>query len=400
MIRQITGFGAYRYMDGRVYFLHGNFAPPINYLRQNTGFLVANAYDTRLSGIYKLINVDEAAPDRLKDAQFVDDAVLFRNDPFCRGLMPIFTKYGIMTIENDITFRLANINLRQFIQMIVKDENGEESAELYFEHIENGDQYVLLDENVEYDGIKGNPLTIPAGFMSQLIETAQYIKASQANEVGMNANYNMKRERLSESESDLNEDILRPLPDVMLEERKNDLKDLEDFTGGEVAVEVDFDSVWLKNSVAFDSTMDMLTGENEGEDEADSPDDEPKNEEVETAPVEDTEDKEEVEDNESDSETEETEEAKEADTDGSDTEESGDGSDTVDDTTDDDSTTGDSEPTGDESIVEQVTDAIETVVEAIENIVDNITSTDNKDDEEDKEDKEDEEETDDSSNYA
>ena len=366
LIRQNNGYGAYFYRDGQIYFLKGNFAPPINYLEQNTGFLVANAYDTSLSGKYKLVNVTESV--MVNDGEFINDAVLFRNDPLCRGLMPIFNKYGIMTIENDITFRLANINLRQFIQMIVKDENGEESAELYFEHIENGDQYVLVDEQFEYDGMKGNPLTIPAGFMTQLIETAQYIKASQANEIGLNANYNMKRERLSESESDLNEDILRPLPDIMLEERNNDLKDLEDYTGGEVAYECDFDSVWLKNSVAFDNTMYTLTGDDE-----DTETDETVNEQL----TEDAED-------ESVEENDDVEEVEEDDTDGQDTDdgaiegESGDST-----TPDSDSDVDDSSDISDE-VKEDVVETVADIVEDIKEIVENVANV--KDDEEDKED--------------
>ena len=264
---QFIGFTGLHYKDGKVYILKGNPAPPINYLEENTGYLVANAYDTDLSGLYKIANLDEAK--NLSNCNFKGDIILSRNDPFCFGLLPIFTHYGIQTVENDITFRMANINLRQLMNFIVSDENSEESAKLYYEHVEDGQQSIIMDENFEFDGVKGNPLTIPAGFMTQLIEASQYIKASMLNEIGMNANYNMKRERLSESESDLNEDILRPLPDIMLEERENAFKAFEDLTGGEVAIQPDFGSIWLKNSIAFDQSInDILTGdddEDEGE---------------------------------------------------------------------------------------------------------------------------------------
>ena len=266
-IRQVLGFGGYKYKDGKTYLLKGTFAPPYNYLDQATGLLVANPWDEDLTGLYELVNLVEAK--RKSEYEFLDKAVLFRNDPLCRGLLPIFTKYGIMTIENDITFRLANINLRQFMQMIAKDESTKESAEEYFKNIENGKQSIITDDNFDVDGIKGNPLSVPTTFMNQLIETSQYIKASQLNEIGLNANYNMKRERLSESESDLNEDILRPLPDIILEERQKDAEEYADFTGGEVKWTVDFDSVWKKNNMPFTEAVPEIPEEETEEDVVD-----------------------------------------------------------------------------------------------------------------------------------
>lgn len=45
-------------------------------------------------------------------------------------------------------------------------------------------------------------------YITQLIELIQYYKASMYNELGLNANYNMKRERLNLGEVSMNVDVL------------------------------------------------------------------------------------------------------------------------------------------------------------------------------------------------
>ena len=250
MIRQCIGFGMFTYKDGKSFALSGSFAPPVNYLYQNTGFIVTNPWISGMDGTYKLVNLEEATVDTANYSEG-KEGVLFRNDPLCRGLYPLFVKYGILDLENNITFRLASINLRQFMLLVASDDNTYESAELFLQKIERGEQGVISDGAFGEEGFKGNPLSVPTTFMTQLIETSQYIKAGLLNELGLNANYNMKRERLSEGETEMNVDMLRPLPDIMLEERKEDAKAFTDFTGGEVKWDVEFDSVWAKYNLPY-----------------------------------------------------------------------------------------------------------------------------------------------------
>ena len=268
-IRQTMGFGMFTYKDGKTYALNGKFVPPVNYLYQNTGFIVTNPWIDEMDGVYKLVNVVEATKG-LENLTEGKEGVLFRNDPLCRGLYPLFVKYGIMSLENDITMRLASINLRQFILMVAKDDNTVESAQLFLQKIENGEQGVITDEAFGEEGFKGNPLNVPTTFVTQLIENAQYIKGSLFNELGLNANYNMKRERLSEGETEMNVDMLRPLPDIMLEERREDAKAYSDFTGGEVKWEVEFDSVWAKYNLPYSEAVENNAQEPQEEASEDS----------------------------------------------------------------------------------------------------------------------------------
>ena len=108
--------------------------------------------------------------------------------------------------------------------------------------------------------------------MIQFIELHQYLKGSMFNELGLNANYNMKREALGAGESGLNADILFPLVDDMLANRQECLDEVNKKYG--TNIKVDFNSTWvdnkreaeaeLKNLESESETTNQL-GENEGE---------------------------------------------------------------------------------------------------------------------------------------
>ena len=53
-------------------------------------------------------------------------------------------------------------------------------------------------------------------YMQQLIEIATYIKGQLYNSIGLQTNWNMKRQALSENEIGANDDILKPLVQNML----------------------------------------------------------------------------------------------------------------------------------------------------------------------------------------
>ena len=73
--------------------------------------------------------------------------------------------------------------------------------------------------------------------LSQLIEMHQYLKASLLNELGLNANYNMKRERINSAETELNNDGLLPMVDDMLACRQRAVNVLNEVYGLNITVE-------------------------------------------------------------------------------------------------------------------------------------------------------------------
>ncbi len=184
-----------------------------------------------------------------KDYVIDEECVIISNDPFRIGLLPIINRNGYLLTEADITLLNASILYRASYGIVANDDTGKASAEMFMEAIEAGNMAVMHNEALGgiledgSDGIKALPLAGGSnGAITQLIELKQYLKAGLYNELGLDANYNMKRERLSEGETDLNQDVLRPLIDAMLEERQNAIKKINEMFGLNISVK--FGSAW------------------------------------------------------------------------------------------------------------------------------------------------------------
>lgn len=244
-------------VDDNLYAFTGGVGGEPDAYYQPTIYVVANPY-LKLSKEYK-IDVD---------------GVLVRNDTLMTGMLPIIKKYGVLLTETDITIRSALINLRIYNAISASDDNTKKSADEFLKHIENG-ELSSIGENPFFEGVKIFNGTTSTNYLSQIIEMTQYLKASFYNELGLNANYNLKREYISTSENTLADDILLPFVDNMLEERKQALEKINTMFGTEINVE--FSSSWKANNSQnekeiADNEKDIISGENT-EIQIDEPDD-------------------------------------------------------------------------------------------------------------------------------
>lgn len=174
------------------------------------------------------------------------DCVLFKNDIFATGLIPLFSRYATAITENEISMKNAIINTRVTSLLTAPDDKTRASAEVFLKRLEDG-ELSIIGENGFFDGIRTLPYTATAGtnFLTQLIENEQYLKASWFNELGLNANYNMKRESLNSAESQLNNDALLPLVDTMRKCRENAVSLLNSMY--DLSVSVHLSSSWEDN---------------------------------------------------------------------------------------------------------------------------------------------------------
>lgn len=221
--------------------LDGNYAPPLDNYYRSGYFIVANPWSD-INHTFKLVNRDVLIKNELPGDHA--PAILLRNDPLERGLIPIMWRFGSLLTETDLTLYLADVNYRSIYNIVANTDREYESAKLYLQQIEEGKQGVMLEEDLS-NGIKTNPYSNSSqGYITQIIELEQYLRGTFLNEIGLNANYNMKRERLSANETELNEDSLRPLIDVMLEERQKACDEINKQFGTNISVE--FGSAWAK----------------------------------------------------------------------------------------------------------------------------------------------------------
>lgn len=199
------------------------------------------------------------------------DIAVIKNDPLFVGILPILRKYLSLITENELSINLAIINTR--IQQIISadDDATKASAELYLKRVNEGKQGVISSNAF----LKGLNIIPTSGVNSNsaiqaLIELEQYLKASLFNELGLNANYNMKRESLNSNESQLNDDMLRPLIDVMFEARKTNCDLINSKFDTNISVELS--STWkeMEEDDELQEQVDKFKKEGEEDDETDN----------------------------------------------------------------------------------------------------------------------------------
>ncbi len=122
-------------------------------------------------------------------------------------------------VENDISMGIADIWSRATTAMSAADDQTRASAEKWITDLIKGKIGIIGEAPFlagnQNESLRSNPIGAVAGTLTDLIEYHQYLKAGLFNEIGLNSNYNMKREAINSNESQLNDDALHPLIDII-----------------------------------------------------------------------------------------------------------------------------------------------------------------------------------------
>lgn len=174
------------------------------------------------------------------------DCVVIKNDSMYMGLLPLFNRYATALVENEISMNISTINSRIAAIISAPDDNTKIAAETFLKEIADG-KTGIIGENAFLDGIRVQPLgnTTQSNALTSLIEYEQYLRAGWFNEIGLNANYNMKRESINSGESQLNNDMLMPFIDDMLRCRETALEKINEMYGTNITVSLY--SAWEDN---------------------------------------------------------------------------------------------------------------------------------------------------------
>ena len=232
VILQLYGF-AYllKAEDEKIYAFYGGLGGlPDEYYRP-TNFIVSNPY----LKFFKTVEVNE-------------EGVLIWNDYAHMGMYPRLRRYAEFMAECDITLRFGLINHRITSILEAVDDNQKEEVERFLNDIEEGAKIGVVTGKgflQDEDGnLRVNEYRKATGQdIKDVIELQQYVKASFFNEIGLQANYNMKREAINDDEAGMNEEALKPLCDDMKESRQEGFKRYKEQYGNEVKVE--FNSSWI-----------------------------------------------------------------------------------------------------------------------------------------------------------
>ena len=164
------------------------------------------------------------------------DCVVIRNDVFMQGLLPIIKRYATALVENDISLDMVSTNMRSMTLFTAPTDNLRKAAQKTIDDLCAGKRSVAMDSSF-LEGIKVFPTQTSHGnSITDLIEYHQYLRGGLYNEIGLNANYNMKREKLNDGETALNQDSLLPLIDEMLVERQKGLERVNAMFGTSISV--------------------------------------------------------------------------------------------------------------------------------------------------------------------
>lgn len=171
-----------------------------------------------------------------------EDCVIIKNDDMQQGLIHIYNKYGTLLIENQITMLMTDYNYRMPFTISSKDDSTTQSAREYLQKIIDGSLGVIGEAKL-FDALKVVPTNNKGvNSFADLYGYQQFIEAQLNNTIGLATNNNMKRERLTTNEIEVNKNASYPLIDNMLRNRKQAVEKINKIF--DLDIDVEFSSIW------------------------------------------------------------------------------------------------------------------------------------------------------------
>ena len=228
LLTQTCGFTIWKEVKGKKYVFYGGLGGIPNEYYLPTQAIVVNPF----LKYNATLEIDE-------------NCVVMWNDSMHTPINDINERYASLIAECEISIRLATIWARSPVILNTTSDTDKDSANKYLEDIESGKLASLMTEEFAVNLFKVQDVNNKStSHIKELMEEHQYLYAKWWNEFGVNANYNMKREAINESEASMNEDALLPYVDDMLQCRKEALEKINKMWG--TNIEVDFASSWKK----------------------------------------------------------------------------------------------------------------------------------------------------------
>ena len=243
--------------DGKHFASVGSFGGIRNYNYRPTRYIISNPYLLNGSRNYRIYYMeDDFFNDVLDLPNYDGDCVVIENDPLYMGLLPLFRFYATQLAENLQTKRLVTILTRASWLFVSNDEDDKDDFIDFMDKITDG-AFSAICSNDLLARVKTLPFAEKGHeALTNLIEDQQYIKASWFNDIGLQANYNMKRESINSSESQLNKDAIIPLVDSMLRVRRLACERINEKFG--LNISVDFNSAWRYTRQGIEQAIDAI----------------------------------------------------------------------------------------------------------------------------------------------
>ena len=250
LLLQNNGFAIFAEYEGNIYAFNGGLGGEPDVYYQPTLAIVANP-----------------ALHMSKDYKINEDCVVMRNDSLKVGLLPILCRYCSQLVEADISINLASFNSRIISLISSSDDIGTESAKKFIADIIAGKPGIIA-EGKFLDGIKVQPYgSNTNNNIISLLELHKRTFANMYNELGLRDSGEGKRESLNEAEIQSSDQILLPLVDDMLQERKLACELINEMFG--LSVSVSLDSSWKDLAEEIEEEHELVEAEIEEKEQTD-----------------------------------------------------------------------------------------------------------------------------------
>lgn len=242
---QLNGFAVIAKYEGKLYAF-------------DAGFKGQNAYNRPTHAI-----ISNPALQFNATLELDKDCVLIKNDDMQKGLTSVYDKYGQLLIENEITMLINDYNKRIPFTISASDDATIASAKTYLQKIIDG-SIGVIGENKLFKSLNINQAsTTSVTDFADLYGYHQFLTAELNNLIGLATNNNMKRERLTTNEIEVNKNASYPFTDNMLKNRQTAVDKINKLFDTDIKVE--YSSIWGSNN------GDSNSGDNVGSaDQSDS----------------------------------------------------------------------------------------------------------------------------------
>lgn len=214
---------------------------------------IINPYIQSLNKKYSIYGLSESLEDK---------AIQIKNNMFSTSILDILSKYKELIIESELSLRSYILNSRNMFTLFAGDNKSKQNCEIFLKRLEKGELSVLSD-NAFIESIKLLPNNNNGEYGYKLLQIIQYLKASCLNEIGINANYEIKRSVTSKADVDLSLDYLIPLVDNMFQYRQRFTEDFNNCYGENVRVLLH--STWLNERLKAEELIHENMSENMSE---------------------------------------------------------------------------------------------------------------------------------------
>lgn len=171
-----------------------------------------------------------------------EDCIVIKNDDMKQGLNGIYEYYGQRLIENQITMLMTDYNLRMPFTISSSDDQTTQSAKMYLKKIIDGSLGVIGEQKL-FKALSVTPTNSKqTATFADLYGYQQFIIAQLNNTIGLATNNNMKRERLTTNEIEVNKNASYPLVDNMLKNRQQAVEAINKMF--DVDISVKYSSIW------------------------------------------------------------------------------------------------------------------------------------------------------------